>query len=127
MSASTCRICGLLYVPTLKEDRKIHAAMHKRYARGSQPRKVREFSKSFGWAVAFNDGGLDRIKGDYDPELGKLVVAFSWWSRALENGVPESDFDHYMDAHLAFADSLVSGVGRAEAGAAIKKWERFAG
>ena len=67
------------------------------------------------------------MKGDYDPELGKLVVAFSWWSRALSNGVPEKDFDRYMDAHLAFADSLVSGIGQAEARAAIQKWERFAG
>ncbi|WP_352340004.1 hypothetical protein, partial [Psychrobacter sp. 16-MNA-CIBAN-0192] len=26
MSVSTCRICGLLYVPSLEEDRKTHAA-----------------------------------------------------------------------------------------------------
>ncbi|WP_223554391.1 C2H2-type zinc finger protein [Pseudomonas sp. BF-R-01] len=127
MSASTCRICGLLYVPSLEEDRKAHAAIHKKYARGSQPQKVRDFSKAFGWAVAFNDGGLERMNGEHDPELGKLVVAFSWWSRALANGVPEKDFDRYMDAHLAFADSLVSGVGVAAARTTIQKWERFAG
>lgn len=127
LTASTCRICGLLYVPSLEEDRQTHAAIHKKYARGSQPQKVRDFSKAFGWAVAFNDGGLDRMKDHYDPELGKLVVAFSWWSRALSNGVPEKDFDRYMDAHLAFADSLVSGAGQVEARAAIQKWERYAG
>ncbi len=127
MSASTCRICGLLYVPSLEEDRKTHAARHKKLARGSQPQMVRDFSKAFGWAVAFNDGGLDRLKTDYDPELGKLVVVYSWWSRALANGVPEKDFDLYMNAHLTFADSLVSSVGEAEARTGIKKWEQYAG
>ncbi|WP_199918292.1 hypothetical protein [Pseudomonas veronii] len=127
MSVDTCRICGLLHDPSDEEDRKIHAEIHKKLARGSQPIKVRDFSKAFGWAVAFNDGGLDRMKDHYDPELGKLVVAFSWWSRALSNGVPEKDFDRYMDAHLAFADSLVSGIGQVEARAAIQKWGRFDG
>ncbi len=127
MSVDTCRICGLLHDPSDEEDQKIHAVIHKKFARGSQPIKVRDFSKAFGWAVAFNDGGLERIKDHYDPELGKLVVAFSWWSRALSNGVPEKDFDRYMNAHLAFADSLVSGAGEVEARAAIRKWEQFAG
>ena len=127
MTVDTCRICGFLHDPSDEEDQKVHAAIHKKFARGSQPIKVRDFSKAFGWAVAFNDGGLDRIKDHYDPELGKLVVAFSWWSRALSNGVPEKDFDRYMDAHLAFADSLVSGVGEVEARAAIRKWEHFSG
>lgn len=127
MSATRCRICGFHYLPSLEEDRKTHAAIHKKYARGSQPKKVRDFSKAFGWAVAFNDGGLDRMKDQHDPELGKLVVAFSWWSRALSNGVPEKDFDRYMDAHLVFADSLVSGVGEEAARVAIQKWEQFAG
>ncbi|CAI8904560.1 hypothetical protein EMIT0357P_30528 [Pseudomonas marginalis] len=67
------------------------------------------------------------MKSQHDPELGKLVVAFSWWSRALSNGVPEKDFDRYMEAHLAFADSLVSGVGEKAARVAIKKWEQYAG
>lgn len=44
-----------------------------------------------------------------------------------KNSVPEKDFDRYMDAHLAFADSLVSGVDQVEARAAIQKWERYAG
>ncbi len=127
MNASTCRICGLLYVPSLEEDRKTHAARHKQLARGAQPQMVRDFSKSFGWAVAFNDGGLERLKADYDPELGKLVVVFSWWSRALANGVPEKDFDAYMNAHLTFADSLVIGLGEAEARAGIKRWGQYAG
>ncbi|MDU6092783.1 MAG: hypothetical protein E6663_15480 [Staphylococcus lugdunensis] len=62
-----------------------------------------------------------------DPELGKLVVAFSWWTRALSQGVPKKDFDAYMKAHLQFADSLVSGVGEKEARLAIQKWSQYAG
>ena len=76
MSTATCRICGLLYVSSLVEDQKTHAAIHKKLASGSQPQKVRDFSKAFGWAVAHNDGGLERMKDQHDPELGKLVVAF---------------------------------------------------
>ena len=28
-----------------------------------------------------------------------------------KNSVPEKDFDRFMEAHLAFADSLVTGIG----------------
>ncbi|MDE8755401.1 hypothetical protein PZA22_13010 [Pectobacterium polaris] len=124
---TTCRICGLTYDPSYPYDVKIHIDKHKKLVKGIQPRMVREFSKYFGWAIAYNDGGIERIENDFDPELGKLVVVFSWWSRALENGVSQKDFDAYMDAHLKFADSLVSGNGVAEARIAIKKWEIYAG
>ncbi|EOU3954029.1 C2H2-type zinc finger protein [Raoultella sp. HC6] len=123
---TTCRICGLTYVPDEPGDQKIHAEEHKKLASGVQPRKVRDFSKAFGWAVAHNDGGIERLKNE-DPELGKLVVVYSWWSRALQNGVPTKDFDAYMNAHLAFADSLVSREGEVEARAGIAKWGRYDG
>lgn len=124
---TTCRICGLNYVPSEPDDVKYHADEHKKLASGVQPLKVRDFSKAFGWAIAHNDGGLERLKSHYDPELGKLVIAYSWWSRALANGVPVKDFDAYMNAHLALADSLVSGKGESQARSAIQKWERYAG
>jgi len=127
-----CRVCGLMYDPSDEGDIKNHKTIHKKLASGVQPRKVREFSKAFGWAVACNDGGLDRLKSDYinsDPEIGKLAIAFSWWSRALDYGVPVKDFDSYMDAHLKFIDALASKNGDKERNArlGIKKWERFAG
>ena len=85
--------------------------------------------KSFGWAVAHNDGGLDRLKSDIDPEIGKLSVAYSWWNRARANDCPKSDFDAYMKAHLAFIDALVendpANIRQAELG--IKRWEKYAG
>jgi hypothetical protein len=93
------------------------------------PQKIRDFSKSFGWAVAHNDGGLERLKDRYDSELGKLVVAYSWWSRARSNGAPESDFDAYMTAHLGYVDALVAAdASHIEAHVkAIQPWEQFAG
>lgn len=124
---ATCNICGLTYAEDDADDRKVHAERHKELAKGVLPYKVREFMKAFGFAVAHNDGGLQRLQDNYDPELGKLVVVFSWWSRALSQGVPKKDFDAYMKAHLQFAESLVSKVGEQEARVAIKKWERFAG
>lgn len=127
MSAVTCRICGMLYSPSEPADVSYHKEIHDLYAGGVQPQKVRDFSKTFGWAVAHNDGGLERARNDFDPELGKLVVVFSWWSRALYNGVPQRDFNRFMEAHLAFADALVSGVNETAARAGIQKWERFAG
>lgn len=123
---TTCRICGMLYDPSDADDKKYHAAEHKKLASGIQPRKVRDFSKAFGWAVAHNDGGVERLKNE-DPELGKLVVVYSWWNRALQNGVPQKDFDAYMNAHLAFVDSLVSREGEVEARAGIAKWGRYDG
>lgn len=127
-----CRICGLIYDLSTESDIEAHKAIHKKLASGVQPRKVREFSKAFGWAVACDDGGLDRLKSDYmnsDPEIGKLAVAFSWWNRALDYGVPLKDFDSYMADHLKFIDVLASKNSDEEKKAriAIKKWERFAG
>jgi hypothetical protein len=79
MSTATCRICGLLYVSSLVEDQKTHAAIHKKLASGSQPQKVRDFSKAFGWAVAHNDGGLEcafhAIRPPSPPTSGHLFHA----------------------------------------------------
>lgn len=124
-----CRICLRGYVPSVPEDRAAHRKRHLEMARGGMPLEVRDFMKAFGWAVAHDDGGLDRLKGAHDPELGKLVVAYAWWSRARLAGAPEKDFDSFMDAHLAFADALVSEdrarIAAAEKG--IEKWGRYAG
>lgn len=124
---ATCRICGLTYDQSSASDRGLHRAEHNKLAKGVQPLRIREFLKSFGWAVAHADGGLERLQGQHDPEVGKLAVAFSWWSRARGQGVPEKDFDRYMTAHLAFVDAMVTGENLAAAGQAIKEWERYAG
>jgi len=126
---AVCRICELLFVPSEPDDQEMHRKIHADLARGGMPRRVRDFSKDFGWAVAHNDGGIDRLKGSFDPELGKLVVAYSWWSRARSNGASEKDFNAYMEAHIRFADALVSNDAKQidAAASAIKPWEKFAG
>jgi hypothetical protein len=124
-----CRVCGLHFVPSEPADETMHRKTHADLARGGMPQKIRDFSKAFGWAVAHNDGGLERLKDRYDSDLGKLVVAYSWWSRARSNGAPESDFDAYMTAHLSYVDALVAAdASQIEAHVkAIQAWERFAG
>ncbi|WP_458726018.1 hypothetical protein [Pseudomonas gregormendelii] len=131
MSTATCRICGFFMcrLRRLKKSEKTSTAISKKASaadRLSRPQKVRDFSKAFGWAVAHNDGGLERMKDQHDPELGKLVVAFSWWSRALSNGVQVKDLTvtWRLTLHLPI-HSWVYSVDKTSA--AIKKWERFAG
>ena len=124
-----CRICGLQFVPDLEEDREIHKSEHRRLVWGGLPLQVRELLKEFGWAVAHNDGGIDRLKGKWKPEIGKRAVVFSWWTRAVSRGVPENDFERFMAAHFAFVDAMVSGeeVRIKEAAKHVKPWEGYAG
>ncbi|MBB4861691.1 hypothetical protein HNP46_000502 [Pseudomonas nitritireducens] len=117
----------MTYAEDVADDVRLHKAEHRKLAAGKLPLKIREFLKSFGWAIAHNDGGLERLKDNFDPEIGRLAVAFSWWNRASAQGAPKKDFDRFMASHLAFAESLVTGVGEKEASRAIKEWEKFAG
>lgn len=124
---TTCKLCEFTYVKGLEGDEKKHLEKHKRVAKGALPKGVREFVKSYGYAVAHNDGGIERLKDRYDAETGKLAIAFSWWHRALLNGVRVSDFDAYMNAHLKLVDSLVSHSHEDEvrARALIAKWAKY--
>ena len=129
----TCRVCNLTYSSDDPHDRQLHRNEHKKLARGALPLHVREFLKAFGWAVAYNDGGLDRDRislqepRTLDPEIGKLAAAFSQWSRAVLNGAPERDFDDFMTAHLKFIDDEISGANLTQARQAKERWERYAG
>lgn len=124
-----CRVCGLHFVPAEPDDKKLHKEEHKKLSNGGLPLEVREFLKAFGWAVAHNDGGIDRLKDKQDGEVGKLAVAYSWWARARINGVDESEFDQYMAAHLRFIDSMVEHNEERikQAAREIKQWEKYAG
>ena len=124
---ATCRICGFNYVETDADDRKQHAGVHKKLATGIQPRIVRDFYKAYGWAVAHNDGGLKRLSERDDSELGKLAIVYSWWNRALQNNVPQKEFDAYMKAHLEFVDAKVSGKDLDKAYSNIQRWGQFDG
>lgn len=126
---SVCRICRGSYVDSVESDRTAHREEHKRLAQGGMPRAGREFLKTFGWAVAHNDGGLERAKGQFDAEDGKLAVVYSWWMRARLAGCPAADFDRFMAAHFTFADATVGNDPDElhHADQVIKPWERFAG
>ena len=124
-----CRVCGLNFVPGSEDDREQHEDAHRRIICGGVPLRVREFLKTFGWAVAHNDGGLERQKDKWDSEVGKRAVVFAWWTRALSHGIPENDCNRFMAAHFAFVDAMVSGDQQQVDGAsqAIKPWEKYAG
>jgi len=124
-----CRICGLTFVPESKEDQETHEHEHRVLICGGLPLKVREFLRSFGWAVAHNDGGIERQIGQSEQEIGKRAVVFGYWGRALANGIPENDFNKFMAAHFAFVDAHILRDERLVeiASKAIKPWEKYAG
>jgi hypothetical protein len=124
-----CRVCGLRFVPDSEEDQDRHEHEHRRIICGGVPLDVREFLKGFGWAVAHNDGGIDRLKDRFEPEAGKRAVVFAWWMRALSNGIPENDCDRFMAAQFAFVDAMVSGDDEQlkAASESIKPWEKYGG
>ena len=124
-----CRICGLNFVPDSEEDKERHEHEHRRIICGGVPLRVREFLKAFGWAVAYNDGGLERQKDKWSREIGKRAVVYAWWTRALSNGIPENDCERFMAAHFAFVDAMVSHDEEQlnEAQEAIRPWEKYAG
>jgi len=124
-----CRICGLNFSPESEDDQKRHDHDHRQIIRGGWPLHIREFLKAFGWAVAHNDGGIERQKDLWDQETGKRAVIFAWWTRAISHGVPENDFEPFMAAHFAFVDAMVSHDEQQieEARKAIKRWEKYAG
>jgi hypothetical protein len=123
-----CRICRLKFVPEVLGDRERHKKEHETYASGVLPLEVRDFLKDFGWAVA-HDGGLDRLQGNHDREIGKLAVAYAWWARARENGIDEAEFDRYMAAHLDLIDARVEkDAGKiAQADREIEQWGMYEG
>lgn len=127
-----CRVCGLNFVPDSPEDQERHAHEHRVLMCGGLPIGVREFMKKFGWAVAFNDGGIERLKenlSEKDREMAKRTVVFAYWTRALSHGVPENDFEQYMEVHFGFVDAKVvrDEIEIEKALAAIKRWEKYAG
>ena len=123
-----CRICELHFVPAEPGSCKIHKEKHKKLALGGLPPGVLEFLKAFGWAVTRNNGGIDRLKEAGSEEVGKLAVAYSWWTRARMNGIDEREFDEFMSAHLHVIDSMAEdNAAKIErARYQIKQWARFA-
>ena len=117
------------FIPDSEQDVDLHEHEHRVLVCGGLPLEVTDFLRAFGWAVAHNDGGIQRQNGKWEPEKGKRAVVFGYWARALTKGIPENDFNRFMAAHFAFVDARVAGDQRQfeEAGKAIKEWEKYAG
>ena len=124
-----CRICGLNFLPELAEDNERHQHEHRKIICGSVPYEIREFLKSFGWAVAHGEADANVPSGKWTPEIGKRAVVFAWWTRAVSNGIPENDFEPYMAAQFAFVDATVSGdeIAIAKADHLLERWQKYGG
>lgn len=127
-----CRICGLSFVIDSPDDQVRHEFEHRCLIDGGLPLEVREFLKGFGWAVAFNDGGVNRLMEHLNAEkqeTAKRAVAFAYWTRAVSNGVPKTEFEDYMIAHFGFVDAKVARDGAAieKALHAIQPWGKYGG
>jgi hypothetical protein len=59
--------------------------------------------------------------------IAKRAVVFSYWARAISNGIPENDLKAYMAAHFAFFDATVAGDEEqlAEANKAMSPWYKY--
>lgn len=117
-----CRICGLIFMPGLEEDRERHELEHRKIIAGGVPFAIRELLKARGWEIARGDDLSRR-------ELGKRAVVFGWWQRAVSNGVPENDLESYMSAHFAMVDAQIEsdaeGLKRADEG--LSRWVKYGG
>jgi len=124
-----CRICGLNFLPELAEDKERHEHEHRKIISGSLPYEIREFLKSFGWAVAHGEARANVPKGKWTPEIGKRAVVFAWWTRAVSIGIPENDFEPYLAAQFALVDAMVSGdkIGIEQAHQALERWQKYGG
>ena len=124
-----CRICGLNFLPELAQDKERHEHEHRKIICGSVPYEIREFLKSFGWAVARGETDANVPPGKWTPEIGKRAVVFAWWTRAVSNGIPENDFEPYMAAQFAFVDATVSGdeIAIKKADHLLERWQKYGG
>src|SRR5436190_6708522 len=83
-----CRICGLIYLPELAEDRERHEREHLKILAGALPYRLREFLKKAGWKIIENE---DLREPPERIETAKRAVAFAYWARALSNSIPENE------------------------------------
>lgn len=100
-----CLVCGMKYLPNLPEDIAAHAQSHQMILRGALPLTVRELLKEQGWATARNASA----GGAFTSNEGKRAIAFAWWARAREAGLPDANFEDYILTHLALVDAILTG------------------
>ena len=103
-----CRICGLKFLPELEEDQELHRHEHIRFLRGGLPYELREFIKRAAWEAAECEDGVQGDEGRRQQEIAKRVVAYSYWTRDVSYGIPESEFEPFMDETFAFIDERIA-------------------
>ena len=122
-----CRICGLKFCPDLEEDRDLHEQEHRRILWGGVPYDVREFVKQAARSALRENRRAEDEDSRRAREIAKRAMVFAWWARAISNGIPENDFEPYMEAHFAFVDALASGDTDqiVDANHAIARWQNY--
>ena len=122
-----CRICGLKFLPELEEDQEQHGLEHLRILSGGLPYDLREFIKRAAWQAAECEDGVQGDSGRRQQEIAKRTVAFSYWARAISNGIPENEFEPYMAAILAFVDATIAEDEDQidEANDALVRWRKY--
>lgn len=93
-----CRVCEMQYLPNIAEDVQSHTERHALILKGALPSSVCELMKEHGWTQARD--------GDH---RGELAIAYAWWAKAREAGLPDADFDDYMMRQLEYIDATLSG------------------
>jgi hypothetical protein len=120
-----CRICGLMFLPEVEEDRERHEYEHRRIIFGGLPYEVREFMKSAAWDALRGKEVLD----EGTRERAKRTLVFAWWMRAVSNGIPENDFQAYMEAQFARLDAEIDddkeALQRTEG--IMDRWQKYGG
>ena len=119
-----CRICGLMFMPALEEDREHHEREHLNVLAGGIPYEVREFMKEAAWQVLDNE---DLRETSQSLERAKRTLAFAYWSRAISNSIPENDLKPYMGDTFAWLDATAAGNEEEieRTSEALKKWNRY--
>ena len=126
-----CRICGLRFLGGRADEDATHYALHEQIRNGAVPYDVREFMKNAASALLFREERFDAADSstvdDSSSETAKRVIAFAWWARARQHGIPEDDFDDYMAAHLNLIDALASDdqIAIEFAEIDVARWDQF--
>src|SRR5580765_37559 len=119
-----CRICGLLFLPELEEDRQHHELEHRKILSGALPYDIREFIKRAAWDILNEKCPADDESTRRHREIAKRAIVFAWWARATANGLPAHEFETYMTDHLADLDARDSGD-RPQAEELVNRWRQY--
>ncbi len=108
------RVLGTLDIDTPEVREQIQKRI-KLAAGGAYPYAIRELMKQCARQVIAHSTDVR------EKETAQLLICYSWWSRALEGGIPKKHFEEYMTDHLNYLDKDKSQDGQME------KWKQYGG